>query len=190
MIPCHPHWNSELNRPHHDCVGVKDEEKSALPSPPSFKGRRWGKWFSLHSSHQNGHEISQSTQNFILEVMVTFICFICYAGGCCATERLDFIFFTCFYFCVGGRKQIQITRWRFWCKNNKWTDECTRNRYTNWTIPHLFWFNRQGEKRTRGIIPSSPSFKGRKWGKYTFLLMFHFKHIMKRPNQSRISSRS
>ena len=118
-----------------------------------------------------------------------FVSFVMPEGAAQRSVCTLFFFFTCFYFCVGGRKQIQIIRWRLWCKINKWTDVCTRNRYINWTIPHVFWFNWQWEKRKWGIIPSPPSFKGRRWGRCTFLFTLHTNTIMKQPNQLRISSR-
>ena len=73
-----------------------------LPSPPSFKGRKWGKSPSLHfslcCSRQCIQGVVQSVHNFTTEVMVFFIYFYHNVGGCCAAEYLYFVNFFIFFF--------------------------------------------------------------------------------------------
>ena len=75
---------------------MKNEEKGAFPSPPSFKGRRWGNPFSLYFSHQNNQKVTQSVENIIKDVMTSFICFSCNVGARCAAF-VPHYFFNVFY---------------------------------------------------------------------------------------------
>ena len=67
-------------------------KRKVHPSPPSFKGRRWGKsphlWFSLLLLHQCNRHMDQSKQNIIVKVMVLLIYFYFHVEGCCAAKFL------------------------------------------------------------------------------------------------------
>ena len=91
------HAWEECHHTFHIVVAASHTEIFAFPSPPSFKGRRWGNAFSLSFLTPHNRNVVKSMYNFIANLMVPFICFHCNVGGCCAAQFLHLAFFFFFF---------------------------------------------------------------------------------------------
>ena len=158
-------------------------EWGIFPSPPAFKGRRWGNpphlHFSAHLLYQQNHKAAQCVQNIIASIMVALIYFYCKQEG--AAQRN----FTQKQLpsCLGSRstgpgKLISEQKKK---KTYNALLRSTLHQYdrNKWKIP---WCSRWylaligpqhdcdvAKNNEREQFPSPPSFKGRRWGKYPFL---------------------
>ena len=159
-------------------------KEGGLPSPPSFKGRRWGKHTFFFTSHTN----------MIMN----------HANQCRILSRISWYFLFVFIMRLEGAVQWNFALYFFVLWKNEVRSFCCaahstciiatneRCHYIRNAILHwLGCFNsvRVENEVNRGTS-SPPSFKGRRWGKSPFLFIFHSNTIMTHANEFRISSRA
>ena len=117
-IPLPPWWNSEVIRPLHDRVSVKYKDKRRFSSPPSFKGRRWGKCNFLFVSFTNFNEEWMAHERWYYTSIDTFhVCFV--ATG--AEKKRNEGKFPSFAFCSSSLFYFSTTQVNI---NSRWWREC------------------------------------------------------------------
>ena len=156
-----------------------------ISSPPSFKGRRWGKCSFLVIFHSNS-TINHVNQRRISSWRSWYLSFVSIMHLEGAVQRnFELYFFPRNWFaknkvhsfCCAARCKGMI-------ETNKWY-HYLRNAILHWLGCFICV---SVENEVKKGTSSPPSFKGRRWGKCSFLFIFHSKSTRNHINQFRLSS--